>query len=679
MKNTFPSERPLRRTSDKLILLVLLFVLLGGCKAPDQQASVRSRDSELVSFGLAEVGSALQEKEALLIKEARISWEIASPAGHLKAEGFTLEKDNGKILITGADEAGVMYGALELAEQIRLYGLAGVRETTQNPYMEVRGTKFNIPLDMRTPSYTDASDAGQQNIPAMWDFEFWQAYIDNLAKYRYNCISLWNLHPFPSLVKVPDYPEVALDDVHRSTGQWQEYHHLHATGLDAPEILANPEVVKKITIDEKIAFWQKVMAYGKSRNVKFYIITWNVFTNGTDGKYGITDRIDNETTRDYFRKSIKQLFRTYPDLAGIGLTTGENMLGATFPEKEEWAYDTYARAVLEVAQEMPDRQFVFNHRQHQAGAQEIMEKFKPLIDQPNIDFIFSFKYAQAHVYSALEQGFHEKFVRDIGPSQVKTMWELRNDDIYHFRWGAPGFVRPFIQNLPAEVMKGIYYGSDQWVWGRDFLSRTPAAQPGQLEVEKHWYQWMLWGRLSYDPTLPDDRFRDIIRHRFPEVEGEALFRAWQHASMVYPITTGFHWGALDFQWYLEGCKSRPAPAQNETGFHDVNRFISLPPHPKSGYQSIPDYVQQQQQGGNQKLTSPLVVSQSLHEQADQALGLIAAMEAKDNQELVATLQDIRTMALMGKYYAHKIAGSTRVAQFRATQEKQYQEQAVQEL
>ena len=76
------------------------------------------------------------------------------------------------------------------------------------------------------------------------------------------------------------------------------------------------------------------MAYGKSRNIDFYVITWNIFVNGTDGKYGITDNIDNPVTRDYFRKSVKQMFVTYPDLEGIGLTTGENMQGYSTKKKK---------------------------------------------------------------------------------------------------------------------------------------------------------------------------------------------------------------------------------------------------------------------------------------------------------------------------------------------------------
>lgn len=627
-----------------------------------------------VEFGLTEIEKVLAEKGLGTIEDAGISWEIISESTGLKPEGFILKKLDKEVVIQGTDEAGLMYGCLELAEQIRLFGLENIQETRQNPYMELRGPKFNIPLDMRTPSYTDASDAAQQNIATMWDMDFWTAYIDNLARYRFNYISLWSLHPFPSMVKVPDYPDVALDDVHRSTGEWQEYHHLHATGLDAPEIVENYDVIREIKIDEKIRFWQEVMAYAKSRNIRFYIITWNIFTNGTDGKYGITDAIENQTTRDYFRSSVREMFRTYPNLAGIGLTTGENMPGASFQDKEDWAYDTYARAVLEVATEMPDRQFTFIHRQHQAGARDIMDKFQPLLDQKNVDFIFSFKYAQAHVYSDVKQPFHENFIKEI--DAVKTIWGLRNDDIYHFRWGAPDFVREFMGNLPTEPMKGIYYGSDQWVWGREFLSKGPNSAPGQLEIEKHWYQWMLWGRLSYDPAISNERFQQIIQHRFSDTDGAALFEAWQAASMVYPITTGFHWGALDFQWYIEACKSRPAQANNDTGFHDVNRFITLGTHPSSGYQSIPDYVQN---GKVATLSSPIDVSEMLHQTADKALSLISKIETENERELNATVQDIRTISYLGKYYAHKIAGAAVLAEFRENAEKTFQVKAIKEL
>jgi len=600
----------------------------------------------------------------------------------LVEEGFSINlQKNGSdtsIIIIGGDEAGAMYGGLELAEQINISGLDQVQEMEREPYMKMRGTKFNIPLDVRTPSYSDPSDAAQHNIEEMWSFEFWKEYIDNLARYRYNYVSLWSLHPFPSMVKVPDYPDVALSDVHRSTGDWREYNSLNGIGFDAPEIIENVELLKEMTMEGKMDFWRKVMTYGKSRNIDFYIVTWNIFVNGTEGKYGITDDIDNKTTRDYFRQSVRQMFISYPDLAGIGLTTGENMHGASVEEKEDWAFDAYARGVMDAATEQPERKFKFIHRQHQTGALDIADRFSELIEFENIDFLFSYKYAKAHVFSSTVQPFCQDFVEEI--EGMKTIWTLRNDDSYYFRWGSPDFVREFIKNIPYEVSEGFYYGSDQWIWGREFLSLDPET-PRQIEIDKHWYNWTIWGRLGYDPEMSNERFKAIIETRFPEINGADLFNAWQHASMVYPVTTGFHWGALDFRWYIEGCKSHPRASENETGFHDVNRFITLGTHPGRNFQSIPDHTNMIKAGGQTDLKTPIDVSGLLHAHADKALEILDNMDAGNNDELLKTLADIRAVAYLGKYYAHKIRGATELDLYRSldSEAERHQENAVKEL
>jgi hypothetical protein len=49
-----------------------------------------------------------------------------------------------------------------------------------------------------------------------------------------------------------------------------------------------------------------------------------------------------------------------------------------------------------------------------AAAEDIARRFAPLIERENIDFIFSFRYAKAHVYSSTTQPHHPDFVEDIG-------------------------------------------------------------------------------------------------------------------------------------------------------------------------------------------------------------------------------------------------------------------------
>ena len=174
------------------------------------------------------------------------------------------------------------------------------------------------------------------------------------------------------------------------------------------------------------------------------------------------------------------MFRTYPLLRGIGLTAGENMGDASayysggtdsFDAKENWLLATYGQGVLDAARAEPQRQFRLIHRQHESRAQDIAATFKPVIAQPNVDFVFSFKYAQAHALSSTTQTFHRGYLESLG--DLKTLWTLRNDDALMYRWAAPDFVREFVKNIPYEKSQGYYVGSDMWVWGREFLARDP--------------------------------------------------------------------------------------------------------------------------------------------------------------------------------------------------------------
>ncbi|HEV7606814.1 MAG TPA: hypothetical protein VGO61_05725 [Steroidobacteraceae bacterium] len=606
-------------------------------------------------------------------------------ASEVKPEGFRITRklDEGTLFLTvvSADPAGAMYGGLELAEQIRTRGVQGVVDTARNPYMSMRGTKFNIPLDLRTPSYTDMSDSAQANIATVWDFDFWRAYLDALARDRYNYVSLWNLHPFPSMVQVPDYPDVALDDVWRSKIAFAEDYDTNATGLVTPAMLADKEVVRSLTIGQKIDFWRRVMQYAHDRNIDFYVMTWNVFSYGVDGKYGITDAIDNPKTIAYFRASVREMFKTYPLLRGIGLTTGENMPEASFEAKETWAFATYGQGVLDAARAEPARQFRLIHRQHQSRAQDIAATFAPVIAQPNVDFVFSFKYAQAHALSSTTQTFHHGYLESLG--NLKTLWTLRNDDALMFRWAAPDFVREFVKNIPYEKSQGYYLGSDMWVWGREFLDKHPAT-PRQLEVDKHWLHFLLWGRLGYDPTLDDERIAALVGQRFPGIDGRSLLNAWQNASMIYPLVTGFHWADFDFQWYIEACRSRPGPAKTASGFHSVETFITQPVHPGTDNIPIPQYVAAISTGGPlPKGTTPRKVADQIDARTSAALASLAALgrtpSSKRNAELAATLEDIRAMALLGRYYAAKIRGATALAMFRQDRKIGDQREAVRQL
>jgi hypothetical protein len=233
-----------------------------------------------------------------------------------------------------------------------------------------------------------------------------------------------------------------------------------------------------------------------------------------------------------------------------------------------------------------------------------------------------------------------------------------------------------MSNIPYDVSQGYYFGSDQWIWGREFLHRSGPSQ-GELEFKKHEYQWMLWGRLGYDPTLSDERIVAWLGTRFDldSAQARVLFDAWQNASMIYPTVTGFHWGSLDFQWYIEGCESKASYAKTETGFNDVNFFISLKPHPNANCQSIPDFAA----GKKSNKQNPMQVADRLEEYSRQAEVLLKKLKAAPGTELERSLADIDIVAAMGRYYTEKIRGSAQLALFRETQKPEHQAKAIEHL
>ena len=346
--------------------------------------------------------------------------------------------------------------------------------------------------------------------------------------------------------------------------------------------------------------------------------------------------------------------------------------------KEDWIAKTYVAGTLDAIETQPDRKFRFIHRQHEASTDMILQKMAPLIDHPNIDFIFSFKYAEAHVYSATKQYKQESFVPTIR-GKVQTVWTMRNDDAYLFRWGAPDFVREFVKNIPADVTQGYYYGHDGFINGREFTQLLKES-PRQLEIQKHWLQWMLWGRLAYEPDYSNERIASLLKARYPEVDGGKLLDAWQKASMVYPRVTGFHWGSLDFMWYIEGTRgankyAKSKGAQSDTGFHDVETFITMPPHKYAGVQSIPDFV-------DRKATediSPLALADLIDKDVEDSDSTRLDLGTVKNKELRLTLDDIAIVCEMGRYYADKIRGATYVALARHSKKAADKDQAIKVL
>jgi hypothetical protein len=604
-----------------------------------------------------------------------ITIEKDGPAA-VQAYSLRVRNEDGKrsITVRGADAAGAMYGGLDVAEAIRTGRLDSLKDDDQKPHIAQRGIKFNIPLDLRTPSYSDMSDAGQANIPEVWERDFWVSYFDSMARHRYNVISLWSLHPFPSLVKVPEFPEVALNDVWRTKEPLDDSFSGLGHGYVRKDMLANHEVVKRMTIDEKIEFWRWVMQQAADRGIRVYFFTWNVFTYGAEGKHGITDDLGNSITKRYFRASVRETVKTYPLLAGIGITAGEGMpKSMNSKQKEAWLWDTYGEGVSDALKDQPGHPFNLIHRFHWASQDDILNAFK---NYPGT-FDLSFKYSGGHMYSTTKPTGINPLLEEM-PQGQRTWLTVRNDDIYTFRFGDPGYVREYIQNMPpADKIAGFYMGPDGYTWGRDFLDRTPDAGKRQLVIDKQWYSFMLMGRLAYDPGLTDAHFEKLLAARHPKAPSNHLFRALQGAAQVYPLISSFIYKGNDYQWFPEASLSSP----KYRGFYTISHFMDATPVSREKVMRIRDWRESVVENKPMKAATPLDVATSLERVATDTFTSLDPLReaAKADVELSKNVTDCEAQAWLGRYYASKIRAACALALFDINSDKSERETAIRHL
>lgn len=629
---------------------------------------INAPDNPLVDFSVGKLRQSLlkfQLPKPLSTIIVRISVDI-------QPQGFTISREGNALIIKAGDVRGMMYGVLELSEKIQHKANLLTIDVKQKPYIKKRGLKFNIPLDARNPSYDDTGDSAQRNIETVWDINFWQAYLDRMAEYRYNQLTLWNPQPFTSMLKLNKYPGLALDDVYVSdaeldskVGVWGE------AGGVSDVVLSKLRRIKKITIEEKIEFWQQVFSYAKQRGIDIHIVTWAIYTNGIQGAFGIGESIDNPRTQTFFREAIKELVLTYPDIKGVGVTAGERMPADGEVEnwsREKWLWQSYGLGLADAKAINPDREIDFMHRFWYSGFDDIQKYWG---DYPDY-FSFSFKYLMARLYSSPEPSHIAERILPLmrENKKAKVWWNLRNDDIFVFRWGNPEYASAFYKNLPMDITEGTHMGSDGYVWAKSFSDKN-ITDSNFWEIDKHWYRFMLWGRLAYNPELDRDFFISKLKVKFPATNAALLYESWKAASEIVPAVNRYQFQPGDRKFAPESSSSR------ET-FRYVNDFQVARSMPKSGVINARSYVNSKLNNGDLSgKTTPLALADFMQVQANTALEGAAVLDNKDATiELVQTLDDIKAFAYLGFYYSEKIRAAVALEFYeKGTQQAQHAKQA----
>ena len=544
----------------------------------------------------------------------------------LGAETFEIRVGDGGTAIFGGDSRGAMYGALEAAEQVALSG--SVVPTTKHPYLPVRGLKFNLPLSGSW--YLTHDDLARSEW--FWDLDYWKRFFDDAARNRYNVVTFWAAHPFDEMVHVPEYPE--------------------ASTIDGP------------TLDARIAFFRGVFQMAADRAIDTYLVTWNIHLPPTFADHhGIpATGCDSPLVRDYMRRTLVSCLQTYPMLTGLGTAAAEEMPGMDARERLDWVRDTYIAAVQEAGRTTP-----FILRDWGAAPDEASAMLDEVAYAGPV--YLDIKYNGEHMYSSPRHHITETGWLSGERRPYRLLPHLRNDDLVFFRWGDPAFARATLANIESLGSIGFVEGSEIDIPGPDVQHTRSAAShvAWSFKFEKHWFRYMLWGRLGYDLDEPDDRWISHFEQRFGDGAGADVFDALREVSRIAPLMTSYHWAFMDGDWYPEGSigswntsweLARPN-YRRATDYHDIMAYI-FNSTIDGEYASIPQSL------AGSKAIGPLDVAAELAGCSARATAAIVRARSgivRSIEEFECTAQDIEAYVALGRYYSAKLEGAVSLATF----------------
>jgi hypothetical protein len=555
----------------------------------------------------------------------------------IKAEGFQISLQNSSHVVNAVDETGAMYGLLDLAEQIYIMnGLENVPEKLVNPRFTFRAVKFNLPWS----SYR-THEALSLHTETCRDPGYWERFIDMMAENRLNVLSLWNLHPWPYMIRPANFP--------------------NATSFSDVELEAWQNL------------WRSIFRMARQRGIRPYIVNWNIFVSQSfkesydNGALADSDNFmgpgrTTDQVKQYNRECVTQVINEYQDLAGIGVAVGDGMQGMSAQASQEWIEDVYFRGM-----EQADRPVEFIQRAafRGTGAGDITRTSVENSNLPGpvyMELKFNWSHALSspkliQVHGESEQGIGLEYYDPV-PTNYQITWMIRNEDIFILRWGQPDFIRRHIELNGQDFVAGYYTGSETYIPATDYLHE--AGHPHKTwdyAFERQWLYYMQWGRLWYNPAEPDGIFEAAFDRRYGSGIGSRLNQAYKLAGNM-PLKLGcFFTFTWDFTLYSEGFL---APVLTGGLNDNVSPFISIeelmdhaPLDPT--YLSITDYVNDVINGNTiaEADVTPLELADELENDGNAALQLVEGLPS-GSPALECEILDVRAWSYLSLYFAEKL-------------------------
>ena len=239
------------------------------------------------------------------------------------------------------------------------------------------------------------------------------------------------------------------------------------------------------------------------------------------------------------------------------------------------------------------------------------------------------------------------------PRPHELFWEIWGLGSHRILlWGNPDFTRRIVSTVTVSHTLGFEvdapptqkgYGNRPGRWDV-FTDAQSARKFWHWDFERYWLFYMLWGRLSYDPSTPEAVWMHEMQLRFGAAAPD-VFEAYRQSSRVLHEIVAVH--LADPNMYIW-------PEINPGGL--IDSYKEVLPSDWRYIASIPEAVQNLRSGTPSAKQTALDTAAFFDDVAgriDAAVKRASATLGAGNREWNGSSPDFQVLASLARYHAHK--------------------------
>ena len=657
-----------------VLVLVLGFTPTESQAAPKVSIITDAAPGTPVKHGLGKLRQALKDKgaacedatkpdaasgELLLIAglaagsgpaaEALAAAKIAPPT---EPESLVIQhaelKGRKALLVCGADDRGLMYALLDVADRIAWAA------DPASPLSEVRDTREKPAVAERALSiYTMQRAAFEARF---FDEKYWAAYFDTLARNRFNTFTLifgyeaggYMAPAYPYFFDVEGYPDV------RVPGLSKEDQQRSLRMLNRVLEMAHERGLSVI-----LGLWDHIYRGGVQsggmgeRSAKEP-------TNGIP--WGVTEKNLVPYTQAALAKFLREVrgvdaiqFRMH-DESGLKPSEMHDFWGSVFDIVKNTAPNV--RCDLR-AKGLPDS--IIDLAVAKGVKFRICTKY--LAEQMGMPF------HSTHVNKQNQNDRRHGYADMLRyPVQYKMIWRLWNGGTSRvLLWGDPDYVKRFAESTRIYPSEGYEVNEPL---ATKMASHPHDSPPLPLlspdhryytyEFERYWHFFQVWGRVGYNPDTPPEVWQREFQRRFGKDAAPSVEQALHRASQILPriMSAVFPYNRFPMtRGWVEKQRWEDLPAYSKAEGSDTQQFASFDEEARW----VID-------GEETAKVLPSATSRWLARASEDVLRLAGEAEkragAARGKEFTSTIVDLKILGNLALYHSRRIPAGVAYAAYK---------------